>query len=220
MSVNMFDVLGPVTVGPSSSHTAGAVRIGLVCRGVLGGGCDNAKITFYGSFAETYRGHGTDKAVVGGLLGFNTDNELIRDSLRIAAVSGLTYVFTTAEDPRLHPNTVKIEAKHGDKSVVMTAASIGGGAIRLTSINGFAMSVSCSLDTLVIFHKDTQGVLADVSYHMSIAGYNISNLSLSRAKRDGDVITVVETDEPVGEKTLAVLRQVGSVSDIVVIPKF
>ena len=130
MSIGLFDILGPITIGPSSSHTAGAVRIGLVCRMLLDDDIKHARITFYGSFADTYHGHGTDKAVVGGLLGFFTDNEKIRESLRLAEFRGLSYEIFTAEDPRMHPNTVMIEARTKDKSVRIQGASVGGGAIR------------------------------------------------------------------------------------------
>ena len=212
--------MGPITVGPSSSHTAGAVRIGLVCRMLLDDEVKKAKITFYGSFADTYRGHGTDKAVVGGLLGFRTDNEKIRESLRLAEFRGLNYTFQTAEDPKLHPNTVLIEAASREKKVRVQGASVGGGAICITEINGMAVSISFTEHTLILFHKDSQGVLASIAHILSSNGYNIGNLRLSRTRREGDVITVVETDMPVDPSTAGQLRSVESVSEAVVIPKF
>lgn len=220
MSVNMFDILGPITVGPSSSHTAGAIRIGLACRIILGADIKKAKVTFYGSFADTYRGHGTDKAVVGGLLGFNTDNVKVRDSLQLAQLRGMEYEIVTAEEPRFHPNTVRIEAQSLQDSVNLRGVSIGGGAIRLVELNGFAIDAACLYDTLIVFHKDAPGTLAGMAQTLSGSGYNIGNLRLSRDKRDGNVITVIETDVPVDEKTVAALRQVNSVSGVVSIPKF
>ncbi len=221
MSIGMFDILGPITVGPSSSHTAGAVRIGLVCRALLGGEVKSADITFYGSFAETYKGHGTDKAVLGGLLGFATDNEKIRESLRLAQFRGMQYTFQTAEDARLHPNTVQIDGTgRNEKTVNMQGISVGGGVIRITKLNGFAIDAGCALDTLVVFHKDAQGALAGIAHTLTAGGYNIGNLRLSRTRREGDVITVVETDTAVGAATVSALQGLQQVDDVIAIPKF
>ena len=220
MSIGLFDIMGPITIGPSSSHTAGAVRIGLVCRMLLGDDVKHARITFYGSFADTYHGHGTDKAVIGGLLGFRTDNEKIRESLRLAEFRGLSYEIFTQEDPRLHPNTVVIEASSKDKKVRLQGASVGGGAFRVNEINGMAVQVTFAEDTLILFHRDSPGVLASIAHILSSNGYNIGNLRLSRTRREGDVITVVETDVPVDEATVDQLRSVESVSEAVVIPRF
>ncbi|MBQ9535368.1 MAG: L-serine ammonia-lyase, iron-sulfur-dependent subunit beta [Clostridia bacterium] len=216
----MFDILGPVTVGPSSSHTAGAVRIGLVCRTLLGGEVRRALITFYGSFADTYKGHGTDKAVVGGLLGFDTDNEKIKESLRIAEFRGMVYGIRTAEDIRYHPNTVVIEAAAGDRKVKVKGESTGGGSIRIAGINDFQVDAVCLLDTMVIMHRDTPGILAEMTRVFASNGYNIGNLRLSRAKRDGNAVTVVETDVPVDADTGAQIREIKGVSDVVSIPRF
>ena len=220
MSIGLFDILGPITIGPSSSHTAGAVRIGLVCRMLLEDDVKHARITFYGSLADTYHGHGTDKAVVGGLLGFRTDNEKIRESLRLAEFRGLSFEIFTAEDPRLHPNTVVIEAQSKEKTVRIQGASVGGGAIRITEINGMAVQITFVEDTLILFHRDSPGVLASIAHILSSNGYNIGNLRLSRTRREGDVITVVETDVPVDPSTVGQLRSVESVSEAVVIPRF
>lgn len=220
MSIGLFDILGPITIGPSSSHTAGAVRIGLVCRMLLEDDVKHARITFYGSFADTYHGHGTDKAVVGGLLGFRTDNEKIRESLRLAEFRGLSFEIFTAEDSRQHPNTVVIEARSKDKKVRLQGASVGGGAIRITEINGMAVQITFIEDTLILFHRDSPGVLASIAHILSSNGYNIGNLRLSRTRREGDVITVVETDVPVDVATVDQLRSVESVSEAVVIPRF
>lgn len=220
MSVNMFDILGPITVGPSSSHTAGAIRIGLACRIILGEEVKKARVIFYGSFADTYRGHGTDKAVIGGLLGFNTDNVKVRESLQLAQFRGMEYVIDTAEEPRYHPNTVRIEARGATRSINLRGISVGGGAMRLVELNGFAIDAACLYDTLIVFHKDTPGTLAGIAQTLSGSGYNIGNLRLSRDKREGDVITIIETDVPVDGETVAALRQVGSVAGVVSIPKF
>lgn len=220
MNIGLFDILGPITVGPSSSHTAGAVRIGLVCRKLLGEDVRRAKVTFYGSFADTYRGHGTDKAVIGGLLGFSTDNEKIRESLGLTEFRGLSYEIATGEDPRYHPNTVVIEASSKNNRIRLRGESVGGGAIRIAEINGLEAEASFAEDTLILFHRDEPGVMAGIANILSLNGYNIGNLRLSRARREGDVITVVETDVPVDESTVEQLRHVESVSSVAMIPRF
>ena len=158
--------------------------------------------------------------MVGGLLGFFTDNEKIRESLRLAEFRGLSYEIFTAEDPRMHPNTVMIEARTKDKSVRIQGASVGGGAIRITEINGMAVQITFNEDTLILFHRDSPGVLASIAHILSSNGYNIGNLRLSRTRREGDVITVVETDVPVDQTTVSQLWSVESVSEAVVIPRF
>lgn len=220
MSINMFDILGPITVGPSSSHTAGAVRIGLACRIILGEDVKWAKITFYGSFADTYRGHGTDKAIIGGLLGFNTDNVKVRESLHLAQFRGLEYTIETAEDPRYHPNTVRIEARSKNNRITLRGISIGGGAIRIVELNGFEIEAACNYDTLVVFHKDASGVLASIAQTLSGNGYNIGNLRLSRTRRDGDVITIIETDALVDGPTADIMRALPNIANVVSIPRF
>lgn len=220
MPYDLFDVLGPITIGPSSSHTAGAVRIGLACRLILGAEVKKARVTFYGSFAETYKGHGTDKAIIGGLLGFNTDNEKIRESLQLAEFRGMSYEINTAEDSRYHPNTVVVSAENGSRRLTLRGESIGGGAIRLREINGFPVEISCTYDTLILFHRDVPGVLADIARILNSSGYNIGNLHLMRARRDGDVVTVVETDVPVDRETVAQFNAVESVTGVVTLPKF
>ena len=220
MSISMFDILGPITVGPSSSHTAGAVRLGLACRTLLGEEVKKAKITFYGSFADTYRGHGTDKAVIGGLLGYNTDNVKIRESLQLAQFRGMEYEFTTAEDGRYHPNTLRIEAAGKEFTVSLRGASIGGGQIRIQELNGFPMEASCLMDTLLVVHRDSPGVLASIATTLNSAGYNIGNLRLNRTKRDGDVITIIENDNRVDEATMEVLLGLPEVIKVISMPKF
>ena len=138
MSISMFDILGPITVGPSSSHTAGAVRLGLACRTILGEEVKKAKITFYGSFADTYRGHGTDKAVIGGLLGFNTDNVKIRESLQLAQFRGMQYEFFTGEESRYHPNTLAIEASGKNTTIGVVATNVKLTKAQATKVAGMA----------------------------------------------------------------------------------
>lgn len=220
MAVSMFDMLGPITVGPSSSHTAGAVRIGLACRTILKEDVKKAAITFYGSFATTYRGHGTDKAVVGGLLGFGTSDLRVRDSLELAGKMGLEYSISTEENPRYHPNTVYIEAESEHNRLTLRGESIGGGAIRLTEINGFEVSVQCRADTLIVFGRDEIGVFFSIAQVMKDAGYNIATIYLDRERRAGDTVIVLETDTPVDADTVAKIQGMENIIGVVAIEKF
>lgn len=221
MSISLFDILGPITIGPSSSHTAGAVRIGLACRMLLGEDVATAKITLYGSFAQTYKGHGTDKALVGGLLGHKPSDTENRDSLNIAREKGMDIIFDIAEEPRFHPNTVKIEAVGvSGKTINMRGASLGGGAIKINTLNGFTIDTPCNQDTLVIIHLDVAGMLSAITTVLAWAGYNISNMTLTRTKKSGDVVTLIETDVPVAEDTVDMLRKTKNVIQVIKIPKF
>ncbi|MBE6994397.1 MAG: L-serine ammonia-lyase, iron-sulfur-dependent, subunit beta [Ruminococcaceae bacterium] len=220
MSVSMFDMLGPITVGPSSSHTAGAVRIGLACRTILKEDVKKADITFYGSFASTYKGHGTDKAVVGGLLGFGTDDVRVRDSLELAGEMGLAYTISTGENPRYHPNTVVIDASSEHNHVRIRAESVGGGAIRLSEINGFEVSVQCRADTLIVFGRDVIGTFYSIAKVMNDCGYNIGTLYLDRERRAGDTVIVIETDVSVDPDTVGKLQALDNVIGVVAIEKF
>lgn len=219
MAISLFDVLGPITVGPSSSHTAGAVRIGLICKILLGESVKKAKITFYGSFAETYKGHGTDKAVVGGLLGFDTYNEKIRNSLTLAPLNGLEVEIIESEDDAGHPNTVKIVAQGESRSITLAGVSVGGGAIRISEIEGYKVDVACRCDTLLVFNNDVGGVVADVTGLLADNGYNIATLSLSRSRRGAGAIMVIETDQAVDDATAEKIQSTENVNNIIRIPK-
>ena len=221
MSISLFDILGPITVGPSSSHTAGAVRIGLACRMLLDEEIKSAKVTFYGSFAETYKGHGTDKAIVGGLLGHSPADGEVRDSLQIAEKQGMEVTFLTAQEPRYHTNTAVIEAIGvTGKTIKLRGCSLGGGAIKLNTLNGFTINTPCNQDTLVVIHTDVSGILSALTSILAWAGYNISNMYLTRIKRSGDVVTLIETDVPVAEETVDMLRRTKNVMQIIKIPRF
>ena len=219
MSVGLFDVLGPITVGPSPSHTAGAVRIGQVCRELLGSDVKRAEITFYGSFAETYRGHGTDKAVVGGLLGFDTFNEQIRDSLTLAPLRGMEISIAVSDALTPHPNTVHIKADSKDSTISVSGISIGGGVIRITEIEGQKVNVSCSSDTLIVFNRDLAGVVAAVSGLLAGKNINIATLSLCRARRGTDAIMVIEVDQHIAERTCEELQALPNVQKVIFLPK-
>lgn len=216
---SVFDIIGPVTVGPSSSHTAGAIRIGQVARLLLGGEVVRAVITFYGSFADTWKGHGTDKAVVGGLLGLPMDSPLIRSSLAEAAARGFEFEIRTGEDGRYHPNTVAIEAEGETGRVAIRASSVGGGNISLDAMDGYELGVSCALPTLIVPHTDHPGVVAAVTAKLSAGGYNIAAMKVSRARRGGSAVAVIETDEDVNADTRAAIAGMQGVDRVIHVPK-
>lgn len=196
--LDIFDILGPVMVGPSSSHTAGAVRIGRMARTLLGGRPVEAKIGLHGSFAETGEGHGTDRALVAGLLGMHPDNLEIPRSFELAEEAHLKFSFYTVQLRDAHPNTALLDIVSEDgKHLQMQAASTGGGRIRVDGINGVDVSFTGIFNTLVIQHRDIAGELADVARELSNAKINIANMSLCRSRRGGDALMVIETDQKV-----------------------
>ena len=196
--LNIFDILGPVMVGPSSSHTAGAVRIGNMARTLLGGEPKTARIGLYGSFAETGRGHGTDRALVAGLLGMKPDDLRIPDSFAIAAERGLEFSFSAARLREAHPNTAVLELTDGAGNCLqLQAASIGGGRIRVDRLNGVDVEFTGAFNTLIIHSIDISGKLADVTRELSRGKINIANMSLCRSRRGGAVLMVIETDQRV-----------------------
>ena len=198
--VSLLDIIGPVMVGPSSSHTAGACRLGLLARNLVGGTPQRARIELHGSFARTGEGHGTDKAIAGGLMGFRPDDERLRDALEIAQGDGLDYVFektTLADDA--HPNTARITVERGDRHAVMTGASLGAGRILVSEINGYAVEVSGTYHTIVLIAEDVKGSIAAIATILAEHGINIANLRLTRKQRGGDAFMVIEVDDAPGE---------------------
>ena len=170
--MDLFDLIGPVMIGPSSSHTAGAARIGLTARMLLGEDVVRAEIGLHGSFEKTYHGHGTDRALVGGLLGMAVDDERLRDSLRYASDAGLSYSFYNAEARGAHPNTVIMDVDGVDgRHICVQAASVGGGEIVVQSINGLEAGFGGHENTLVITQRDTKGMIAQISSVLSAAHF-------------------------------------------------
>ena len=194
--VSLLDIIGPVMVGPSSSHTAGACRLGLLARGLVGGTPERAKIELHGSFARTGEGHGTDKAIVAGLMGFRPDDDRIRSSLEIAEREALDYRFEkTTIDEEAHPNTVRITLERGDRTAIMVGSSLGAGRVLVTEIDGFPVEVSGSYHTIVLVAEDVRGSVARIATLLSDDGLNIATLRLTRKQRGGDAFMVIELDE-------------------------
>jgi L-serine dehydratase len=192
--MNVFDIIGPVMIGPSSSHTAGAVRIARVAAQVLGEEPIRAEIGLTGSYAQTGRGHGTDLALVAGLLGMDSSDERIRDSFTIAKEKGLVFTFTGIKIPKAHPNTAQLHLFGAAKECVVRGASVGGGNILITNVNGMETSFSGASDTLIIAHQDMPGMIAEVASLMAWHGINIGNFKLNRPHKGFQAVMILEID--------------------------
>ena len=201
--VSLLDIIGPVMVGPSSSHTAGACRLGLLARGLVGGTPERALVELHGSFARTGEGHGTDKAIVGGLMGFRPDDARIRDALDIAEREGLAYSFEKTklgEEGETHPNSVRITLELGDRTSRMTGASLGAGRVLVNDIDGYPVEVHGNYHTIVLVAEDIKGSIARIAGLLADDGVNIANLRLTRKERGGDAFMVIEVDHAPDEK--------------------
>src|SRR3982074_723702 len=205
--VSLLDIIGPVMVGPSSSHTAGACRLGLLARGLVGGTPERARVELHGSFARTGEGHGTDKGVGGGLMGFRPDDERLRTALEIAEKEGLDYRFektTLADDA--HPNTVRLTIERGDRSAGMTGSSLGAGRVLVTEIDGYPVEVTGNYHTIVLVAEDVKGSVARIATILAEHSLNIATLRLTRKERGGDAFMVIEIDEQPDEHTRNEIR--------------
>lgn len=216
--MNVFDIIGPVMIGPSSSHTAGAVRLGRVAWKILGQKAVKADIVLSGSFAQTYKGHGTDKAIVAGIMGMHSDDERIRNSLNLAKESGLDFHFSTQDIPDSHPNTAKITLT-GDEGAecFIQGSSIGGGNILVTEINGLEVSFTGQYNTMLILHHDKPGTIAAVTNFMAYSGLNIGNFRLSRPKKGGEAVMTIEVDGDVPNYLLQSLKILPNIINVILI---
>ena len=193
--MNVFDIMGPVMIGPSSSHTAGAARIGLIARSLLEEAPVEVHILLHGSFAKTYKGHGTDKAIIAGILGMQADDSRIRFSPEIAGQEGIQVEITEGEIENAHPNTAEIVLKgKSGKKVSLRGSSVGGGNILVTRLNGMEVSLTGQNATLIILHKDAPGTIASVTDIISDYGANICNFRLARKSKGGQAVMTIETD--------------------------
>lgn len=216
---SVFDMIGPVMIGPSSSHTAGVVRIARVARKILGEQAEEAEITFYNSFARTYEGHSSDRAVIGGLLDFKTDDKRIKDSLDLAAQFGLNYKFKSIGNAStLHPNTIRIQVKKGDKKLEIVGESRGGGLINIAEVNGFKADFTANLHTIIIFADDVKGSIAFIADVLAHDDCNIATMSVSRKGKNDMACQVIEMDSGLKAVTLAYLQSLSWIKQIIYIP--
>mgnify|MGYP001623328585 FL=1 len=212
--MNIFDILGPVMIGPSSSHTAGAAKIGYVTRTLLGEKPVNARIGFGGSFAATGKGHGTDRAVVAGLLGMKPDDMRIPESFAVA--ENLLFSFENVRLPEAHPNTAVLEVTgDGGRKITVQASSLGGGRIMIEKLDGTEVRCTGETPTLIVCNQDSPGVVSEVTSILSWKNVNIAALRLHRDKRGGSAVMVIETDQPVGKEIISMLEQLEGINRVI-----
>lgn len=207
--MNLFDVMGPVMVGPSSSHTAGAVRIGRIARRLLGENTPaRAEIALSGSFAATGHGHGTDRAIVAGLLGMQPDDERIAVSFGIAEREGMAVVFSRTSLSGEHPNTAHLELTgHNGKTLSIVASSLGGGRIMVVEMNGLRANFSGDLPTLIVQNRDQPGHVSEVTSMLAHKGVNIATMQLYRDYPGGNAVMIIETDKAVPDEGIRWLER-------------
>ena len=213
--MGIFDIIGPIMIGPSSSHTAGAARIGKIAREILNDEPVSAEITLYGSFATTGKGHGTDKALVAGLMGYAPDSGTIRDAITTAEERGLSVSFQASSLDMGHPNVaeIKMKGKSGRMATVV-GRSLGGGRVMITEIDGFPVELTGRLPAILTVHIDTRGVIALVTSTLANAGVNIATMRLFRSDKGGMASMVIECDEAVPQEIInliSALQQIESV---------
>lgn len=211
---SVFEVIGPVMVGPSSSHTAGAARIGRVARKLFGRQPKWAKIYLYESFAETYQGHGTDVAMIGGLLGFDTFDDRIRTSFELAQEAGMTFEFIPTDEESDHPNTARLLIGDEESEMELVGISIGGGTIEVIELNGFTLRLSGHFPALLIVHHDRSGVIANVSNAIAELDINIAHMEVGRKEKGEMALMVIEVDQVVDEELMIKLRAIEHVTQV------
>jgi len=218
MEIGLFDVLGPVMIGPSSSHTAGAVKLGNIARQISCADFQQVDFYLHGSLAKTYQGHGTDKALLGGVLGIKADDEQIRDSFAIADKMGVDFQFHAVDLGNVHPNTVKIVTKNAqEKTCELTGSSIGGGKVLVNSLNGMHVEFTGQYPTIITNHLDRPGVVAHVSAILSQHGINIAFLRVFRQLRGSEACMVIENDQPVAQPILDELRKLSDINRVTLV---
>lgn len=219
-SSSVFDMIGPVMIGPSSSHTAGVVRIAQMAVRMLGAKPAKADVTFYNSFAQTYEGHGSDKAVIAGLLDLSQDDKRIKEAFELAKASGLEYTFKSVGNAStFHPNTVAIAAEVDGMSVRLVGESRGGGVVRIKEINGFSANISTTLNTLIVFAKDVKGAIGFLANVISQDDCNIATLTVSRKGKHDLACQIFEMDTALEDSTLAYISRIPWVETIKFIQK-
>ena len=213
--MNIFEILGPVMVGPSSSHTAGAVRIGYVCRKLMGEKIVTADIELYGSFLLTGKGHGTPQAIVAGLLGMAPDDARIPDSFEIAKAQGLKFTIGEAKLKEAHPNSVllKLTGESGKKLEII-GESLGGSIINIAQIDGLPANISGDYPTLIASNMDVPGMVAKVSEVLFEAKINIAQMHLYRASRGKNSVLIAECDQEIEDKTLNDIRDLDGIMKV------
>lgn len=216
--MGLLDVIGPVMVGPSSSHTAGACRLALLARRCLLAPPQEATLTLHGSFAKTAKGHGTDRALAAGLLGYFPDDPRIPDALQHAQAQGLQITFATRDLGDVHPNTVHFSLKNAHETLELTGSSLGGGLVKVFKVSGFDASVSGSYHTLLLEHHDRPGVIATVARVLADDAVNIANLHCARNRRGERAMMSLELEQAPAQYVLDYLNGLGAIGWLRLLP--
>ena len=212
-NVTVFDIIGPILVGPSSSHTAGAVRLGIMAGKILGCPVRSADVYLHGSFDKSGEGHGTRKAIAAGLLGLQPDDERVRDGLELAHSSGVAIAYHSWDGGDIHPNTAMFHLVGGDpeRTCQMVGSSVGGGRIVVNRIDEFEVDFTGSYPTLIVQHKDSPGMVAAISSQLAQASINIAQMKLSREGKGKRALSIIETDQVPPE---SLFRQLEGLPDV------
>jgi L-serine dehydratase len=217
---SIFDMIGPVMIGPSSSHTAGVVRIARAAVKILGGIPDEADIIFYNSFARTYEGHGSDRAILAGLMDFETDDKRIKESIEIAAKTGLKYHFKSVGNAStLHPNSIRLKLRKGKQEIEVLGESKGGGMINIAEVNGFKADFTANLHTIIIFADDVKGSIAFIANVLAHDDCNIATMSVSRKGKNDMACQVIEMDSGIKPVTFDYLKSLKWIKEVIYIPQ-
>jgi L-serine dehydratase len=219
--VSLLDVIGPVMVGPSSSHTAGACRLSLIARHTLDAMPARARFALHGSFAKTARGHGTDLALIAGALGYPPDDPRIPHAFQEAERAGLRYAFEAADLGDVHPNSVRIDlhrATDEGPSVRLLGSSVGGGLVRVFELDGFRIEFTGGSPTLLVRHRDTPGVLARVTRVIADDDVNVATLYCARRRKGGEAMMSVECDRPISQAAADYLLHLSAITWLRQIP--
>ncbi len=219
---SVFDIIGPPMIGPSSSHTAGAVRIGLLGHRLLGATPARALVGLHGSFAATGKGHATDRGIAAGLLGWLPDDDRLKEALSTAAAQQVEITFEAIElGETAHPNTARLELTGADGTrLTLTAASVGGGNVELSELDGFSIQLGGALDALVLWHTDKPGFLAHVTAVLACVDANIATIRTARQHRGASAVTAIELDAPPPPEVMALLGRISHVSQWRLLPRF
>ena len=213
--MNIFDIIGPVMTGPSSTHTAGAARLGGIAGKLLGQPVLRADIFLFESFAATGKGHGTDKAIVGGILGMAPDDARLSDSFGHAEQANLAYTVTFSSGRREHPNTAEMRLSGESRSIDVAGVSLGGGRVEITRINGLDVSICADYPTLVVFSQDRSGTVAHITQMLAATRINIASMLFFRDQEGENAVMTIELDQEIPAALLAVLKQVEYVSEVI-----
>ncbi|OHX65516.1 L-serine ammonia-lyase, iron-sulfur-dependent subunit beta [Flammeovirga pacifica] len=216
---SIFDMIGPIMIGPSSSHTAGVVRIGRVGHKMIGGTPDHAEIVFYNSFARTYEGHGSDKAILSGLMGMSTEDENIKKAFEIAEEKALEYEFKPVGNASAHhPNTIKLILQKGDVKLEIVGVSKGGGIISIRQVNGYSSNFSANSPTLIVTAEDRKGSISFISNLLAQEDVNIAEMTVSRKGKHQTACQFIEMDSAPRNITLQYLESLKWVQDVTFLP--